>query len=219
MQGNFFSHDWPRLMTTANGTEITFYQPQIESFEKNILESRAAIMVKKPDTPEPIFGAVWIKAKILTDRDTRLISLDEVEVMNEKFPDQDPTKIEGLKKYLAAEIPKWELNITIDQLIASMESGKMSTGENFKSDPPEIIYVNHPAVLISIDGDPVVKKLEDTNFEYVINTPFFIIKDNREEAYFLKGGVLWYKSEKILNGWEWTDGVPKDLLKYVRLGA
>ncbi|MCK7517815.1 MAG: hypothetical protein MZV64_08950 [Ignavibacteriales bacterium] len=51
-----------------------------------------------------------------------------------KFPDQDSTKIEELKKFLAEEIPKWELDITIDQLIASLEQmTKAYTKENFKN--------------------------------------------------------------------------------------
>ena len=72
-----------------------------------------------------------------------MITLDEVVVTDAKFPDQDSTKIEELKKFLAEEIPKWELDITIDQLIASLEDDKGTTKENFKTDPPEIIHVTY----------------------------------------------------------------------------
>ena len=74
---NLFSEDWPKIIKHSSGTEITFYQPQIESFDKIYLESRAAIMIKAKKQNDPIFGAVWIKAKVLTDRDTRLISLED----------------------------------------------------------------------------------------------------------------------------------------------
>ena len=212
---NLLSEEWPKIIKHSSGTEITFYQPQIESFDKVTIESRAAIMINTPKQTDPIFGAVWVRAKVLTDRDTRLISLDEVVVTDAKFPDQDSTKIEELKKFLAEEIPTWELDITIDQLIASMDSDKGTSKENFKTDPPEIIHVTYPAALITIDGDPVFKKLEDTDFEFVINTPFFIIKDNWEEVYYLKGGVLWYKSENILDGYEFTTEIPDELIELV----
>jgi hypothetical protein len=212
---NLFSEDWPKIIKHSSGTEITFYQPQIESFDKIYLESRAAIMIKTKKQKDPIFGAVWIKAKVLTDRDTRLISLEDVVVTDAKFPNQDSTKIEELKKLLAKEIPTWKLNVTLDQLIASLETNNGSSKENFKTDPPEIIHVTYPAVLISIDGDPVLKKLEETNYEYVINSPFFIISDKKNNINYLKGGVLWYKSNNILDGWEFTQDVPEDLVNYI----
>jgi hypothetical protein len=144
-----------------------------------------------------------------------MITLDEVVVTDAKFPDQDSTKIEELKKFLSEEIPKWELDITIDQLIASLEDDKGTTKENFKTDPPEIIHVTTPSVLISIDGEAKFKKLEDTDFELVINTPFFIVKDNWEEMYYLKGGVLWYKSENIYDGYEFTKEIPDELIELI----
>ena len=117
--------------------------------------------------------------------------------------------------FLAEEIPTWELDITIDQLIASLESDKGSSKESFKTDPPEIIHVTYPAALITIDGEPKFKKLEDTDFEFVINTPFFIIKDNWEEIYYLKGGVLWYKAENIYDGYEFTDEIPDEIIEFI----
>ena len=141
---DIFSEDWPKIIKHSSGTEITFYQPQIESFDKIYLESRAAIMIKSKKQKDPIFGAVWIKAKVLTDRDTRLISLEDVVVTDAKFPNQDSTKIEELKIFLAKEIPTWELDVTIDQLIASLETNNGTSKENFKTDPPEIIHVTYP---------------------------------------------------------------------------
>ena len=212
---NLFPEDWPKIIKHSSGTEITFYQPQIESFDKIYLESRAAIMIKTNKQKDPIFGAVWVKAKVLTDRDTRLISLEDVVVTDAKFPDQDSTKVEELKRFLEKEIPTWKLDVTIDQLIASLESNNGKSKEKFKNDPPEIIHVTYPAVLISIDGEPVLKKLEETNYEYVINTPFFIISDKKNDINYLKGGVLWYKSKKLLDGWEFTTDVPEDLVKFI----
>lgn len=212
---HLFSQEWPKVMTHSSGTEVTIYQPEVESFDKILLGFRAAVMIKSPKQTDLVFGAVWVKTKILTDRDTRIISLDEVDVTDAKFPDQDSTKIEELKKFLSEEIPKWELDITIDQLIASLESGKESGKENFKNDPPEIIHVTTPSVLITIDGEAKFKKLEDTDFEMVINTPFFIVKDNWEEVYYLKGGVLWYKSENIYDGYEFTEEIPDELIEFI----
>ncbi len=208
-----FAEEWPKEMK-SRGTEITVYQPQIERFDQNNLEARAAVMITSDKLKDPVWGAVWIKAIVLTDRESREVELESAEVTDAKFPGQDTTKIAELKEFLAEEIPDWDIEVTMDDIIASVEAQK-SGDEKFGTDPPEIIHVKYPAVLITIDGQPVFKKLEKTPYEYVINTPFFIIKDKEEEMYYLKAGILWYEAEEIREEWEWTDDIPDDLLEYV----
>ncbi len=211
-----YSQNWPRVITNEKGVEATIYQPQIESFNKDIIQARSAVMIKMNKDAEPIFGAVWVKSRVMTDVDTRLITLDNVVILDAKFPNQDSSKVEKFKAYMVNEIPKWKFDITIDQLVASLDSSKVKTGDNYKNVPPDIIYVDYPAVLITIEGDPVLKKLQNTQYEYVINTPFFIISEPNNKTNYLKGGLLWYKSDDILKNWEWTDKVPSDLVKYVK---
>ena len=213
---SFSQDNWPRVITNDKGVEVTIYQPQIESFKKDILQARSAVMVKMNKDAEPVFGAVWVKARVMTDVDTRIISLEDVQVLDAKFPNQDSSKVKKLAASLSKEIPNWQFDITIDQLIAGMESDKVSSEGNFKNNPPDIIYVDYPAVLITIEGDPVLKKLENTSYEYVVNTPFFIINDPNNKTNYLKGGLLWYQSDDILKNWKWTDKVPSDLVKYVK---
>ena len=213
---SFSQENWPREITNDKGVEATIYQPQIESFKKDILQARSAVMVKMNKDSEPVFGAVWVKARVMTDVDTRLISLDDVVVLDAKFPNQDSSKVGKFKTYLAKEIPNWKFDITIDQLLASLDSVKTSSNENYKNLPPDIIFVDYPAVLITIEGDPVLKNLENTQYKYVINTPFFIVNDPKNNINYLKGGLLWYQSNEILKNWKWTNKVPSDLVKYVK---
>ena len=211
-----YSQNWPRVITDEKGLEATIYQPQIESFEKDIIQARSAIMVKMSKDADPIFGAIRVEARVMTDVDTRLISRTDVVVEVAKFPNHDSIQVKILEAQLSADIPKWRFDITTDQLIASLDSVKTSTNDKYKNVPPDIIYVDYPAVLITIEGDPVLKNLENTQYEYVINTPFFIVNDPKNKTNYLKGGLLWYKSDKILSGWEWTKTVPSDLENYVK---
>ena len=120
-----YSQNWPRVITGEKGVEATIYQPQIESFEKDIIQARSAVMIKMNKDAQPIFGAIWVKARVMTDVDTRMIALDDVVVLDAKFPNQDSTKVEQFKAYMTTEIPKWKFDITIDQLIASLDSSKV----------------------------------------------------------------------------------------------
>ena len=63
---------WPRDLKFGKGV-ITIYQPQIESFNKNKTEARAAIAVKIDDNA-PVFGAMWFTSRTMTDLDEHLVT-------------------------------------------------------------------------------------------------------------------------------------------------
>ena len=66
--------DWPRKIEVETGV-LTIYQPQPESFVGNTLKARAAISFVSKGEKEPIFGAMWVKATVETDRQARVIRL------------------------------------------------------------------------------------------------------------------------------------------------
>jgi hypothetical protein len=71
---------------SENGVITTLYQPQIESFQNNDLEGCLAVTIKVPEE-EMIFGALWFRARLLTDLDNRTVLLENMEIINTHFPD------------------------------------------------------------------------------------------------------------------------------------
>ena len=65
---------------------MALYQPQVDSYTEDLIEGRAAVSVTK-GAGEPIFGAVWISARLATDRDTRNVDILTVEVPTVRFPE------------------------------------------------------------------------------------------------------------------------------------
>ena len=61
---------WPREIVVPEG-KVVMYQPQADSFEDDLLTGRAAVSVTPTGQNEPVFGAVWMKSRVATDRDTR----------------------------------------------------------------------------------------------------------------------------------------------------
>ena len=60
--------DWPREITVSEGV-VVIYQPQPEKLDGDQLKVRAAVAVKFKGASEPVFGAVWLEARLETDRD------------------------------------------------------------------------------------------------------------------------------------------------------
>jgi hypothetical protein len=191
------------------------YQPQIESFEGDKLEARAAVMVKETDEAEPVFGAVWMDTRVSTDRENRTVSLVDVKVTNVKFPNLDSEKTDKLARLLERDMPTWDIAISLDALLAELDLVKKekASSERLKNDPPKIIYAPYPAVLVTIDGDPILREIDNTRYKYVMNTPFFIVQDTSSKRCYLKGGDYWYESKSITDGWEVTNDPPKDAVE------
>jgi hypothetical protein len=203
---------WPREIVLDKGTKITVYQPQPESLNGNKLVTREVVSVRKSKNEEPVFGVVWTEATISTNKDSRMATMDSINVTAIKFPDvEDQSKIESLSAILETEIPKWKLEIALDQIIATLEQEQEFKSEEFNTDPPEIIYRSEPTTLILIDGDPVVKMDDQLKMEKVLNTPFLIVKDPDGKKYYLYAGSFWYVSSEIMSGWTKSNALPASI--------
>lgn len=200
---NVFSQsEWPRVIKLDNGNTITMYQPQPEKLTGNLLITREVVSVKKDKNTEPVFGVVWTAAKLLTDKDTRMATLLEIKVTDLKFPDvKDSARIQALTTILESEMPKWELVVPLDEIVATLEEDQPNSTDELNTKAPEVIYKSEPTTLILIDGDPIIKKDEKLKMERVFNTPFLIVKSPDDKKFYLYAGKLWYSSASLASGW------------------
>ncbi|WP_167617009.1 hypothetical protein [Maribellus sediminis] len=207
---------WPREIKSGKYV-ITLYQPQLESLDQNILSGRMALSVKG-QKEELIFGALWFDAKLLTDLDKRTATLIDLQIPMVKFPDvEDESKLEDLKKLVINDLTSVEYVLSLDHIIADLEDAESAQvlSDNLNNDPPKIYYRSSPTVLVFIDGEPVLKKVENSNMQYVQNTPYLIIKNSG--TYYIKGGNYWYTNKQLVeDNWKTATSVPKDVEKLAR---
>ena len=203
---------WPQQLVSENGAEVLIYQPQVETFSGNSLEARAAVSVKSEATKNvPVFGAIWIQAKIDVDRDTRTAVIRDVDIGDIRFADASGDQMQDLADFIARQLESSNLRISVDQLLADLDAQSAEpTGSALKHDPPKIILSTKPAMLISIDGEPVLEKIEGSDYERVINTAFLIAKDGRD-YYLYAGSNAWFEARAVTGPWSRASGVPSDI--------
>jgi hypothetical protein len=204
---------WPKEIDQG-GYNVTLYQPQYDGFEQNILKGRMALSVQK-DTLAPVFGALFFKARLETDTEERTAVLEKLDIERILFPGyEDTVKIERFSKLLVEEIESWDVVMSLDRIIASLTEVEdlKELSVQLNNDPPDIYFRTAPSVLVTIDGDPILTDVEGADFQYVVNTPFFIVKD--KSKYYIKGGKYWYVSKDIDSGYEETTKVPNDIEKF-----
>jgi hypothetical protein len=208
--------EWPREIETPEG-KVVLYQPQIESFEGDNLSMRAALSVTVTGETAPVFGAVWTVARMLTDRETRTVELVDLDVTAIKFPDVEQADLDRISLLLETEIPKWDIVLSLDRLLAGLElvEQERAVSENLNTDPPKIIFVTTPTVLVLIDGEPQLKKIENTDLEYVVNTPFILVYSPSRKTYYLKGGEWWFAAQKVAGPWDHIESPPASVAEVV----
>jgi hypothetical protein len=205
---------WPKRFEHPKGI-VVMYQPQLEDFKDDKLTARAAVSVKTKEMKTPVFGAVWLSGRVRTDRDTRMATIDEVKVTDAKFPDAKPEQLEKLQTFLNTEMAGWSIPIALDRFLSALEVLEQEqTGDRgLKNDPPKIIFVSHPAVLVPLDGDPKLLPIPKSSLMRVANTPFLMLYDPQAKSYYLKGGEDWLAATDLKGPWKDSEQVPEAIKK------
>ena len=208
------AYEWPQEIDAPRATVI-IYQPQLESFEGDKLEARAAVSVTMKGDGEPVFGAVWFASRVATDREARTVTCLDVAVTAAKFPHAEPGELKKLTDLLEREIATWDIVLSLDQLLTALELAEkqQASAERVKNTPPKILFVTHPAVLILIDGTPELRKVDDSNLMRVVNTPSLIPFDPSSKRYYLLIGADWMSSADLEGGWKLTSDPPASVVE------
>ena len=206
---------WPREVVLDSGT-LTMYQPQVDTLKNDILTFRAAVSYKAGSGAEPVFGAAWFESRVEIDREERMVHMVSLTVTDTRFPDGAEHVKAEFDQVIKAGLPGWDVDFSLDDLLTSLEASEeqIAAANDLKMDPPEIIYRDQPAVLIILDGDPVLREIENSPYKAVINTPYPLIVDEKKKAYYLNAGKdVWYQASKATGPYSYVASPPAEIAK------
>jgi hypothetical protein len=212
--------NWPKEIDASNGGVITMYQPQPESLTGNKLSGRAAISYRKTANAEPIFGVAWFDAMLETNKNNRTAILESVKIVKSKFAESaSDESVEQITKLIEQDVPNWEMELSLDDIAATIKQEQHTKDASLKNDPPVILYKTKPTTLVLIDGEPKVKMDDQLKMERVMNSPFLLFKYPEDKKYYLYAGGFWYRSNSIKSGYTYVSSLPsplKDLDKQIK---
>ena len=76
---------WPREFKLSNAT-LLVYQPQINTWEGNLVDIRAAVGVKPTGSDQETFGVIWGTTRTQVDRVARMVILEDLTLTKSNFP-------------------------------------------------------------------------------------------------------------------------------------
>src|SRR5208283_573953 len=109
---------WPKEIDTDD-LHLVLYQPQVDSWKGNRLEARSAVISTLKGDSTDIFGTVSISARTEVDKETRLVSLEDIGVKEANFPSA-PSLQGKLRKAVRESVPSWPRTISLDRLLADL---------------------------------------------------------------------------------------------------
>ena len=207
--------DWPRTLPLEKGM-VTIYAPQVDDRTENIIHFRAALAYRATADSEPVFGAGWFESRVDIDSAARVVHPRDFKVIETRFPDGPVDVQSELSAALAVSSPGWNLDFSLDELETALQAAETET-QAVNTAPPQIVYRDHPALLISMDGDPVLREIKDSQFKAVINTPYPLIFNGKH--YYLNAAKdVWYRARKATGPYQYEARPPADIVTMVNAG-
>jgi len=208
------SLNWPKEIDSGD-TKILVYQPQLESLKGNELAVRAAVSVQKAGGAAPVFGGIWFSARLLTDRDQRSATPVDVRITASRFPNSPPEEAAELGRIVSSEVPKWRLTLSLDHLQSQLKlvTERNSAAQGLQNAPPRIVYRNHPALILTIEGEPAWRAVPGTSCRRISNSPFFVMEDPATATCYLRVAPFWWKASSAMGPWEPGESVPAEIEK------
>ena len=203
---------WPRTFD-SNGATISVYQPQLNSWNGNQLDAYAAIKIKVSGSDVTNYGVIWFTARTEVDKVNRTVTLAKFTLTKQNFP----TLINNGAAYTKAfqgGMP-WTESMPLDELETALATTSVDQQQKrvaVRNDPPRIIFSTTPAVLVSIDGKPVLRPSAE-GFLKVINTRALILADASQNTYYLALMDGWAEAKSIGGPWALAEAPPPALEK------
>jgi len=144
---------WPRDVKVDSGT-VTVYEPQVDSLKGDTLTGRAAVAYREKAGGEPVFSATWFTGKVNIDRDEGRVSYRTLEMTEVRFPKGYEKAEDEFTSVVQKSSASWNLTSSLEGLKTSLAASdtEAKAASELKNNPPAIIYRDHPALLIPIDG-------------------------------------------------------------------
>ena len=205
--------EWPRFYST-NGYEFAVYQPQISSWPGNQLDGRLVVAVRSAGSTNETYGVIFFQARTDIDKVNRLVTFEDFQITRADFPTQKGMQEQyrdlllSFQKHAVKVIPLDHLE-TVFAASADITKAKVQA---VKNDPPRIIYTTQPALLILVDGPPVLKE-HTGDYQRVINTRAILLLDKNPlfQRYYLYADSQWFSAPALAGPWTVAANPPPNI--------
>src|SRR5206468_6018204 len=202
---------WPRERY-QDGTRLIIYQPQVDDWKDfQQLTWRMAVSLT-PKSGKEVVGVVEIKGHTDIDNVAKVAIITNPQVTGTYFPSLDQATKEKMEQLFKSFVPS-TVSISLHRLIASVPKQEAPAGVQLNNEPPKIFVGYRPSILLSVDGEPSLSEVPNTNLKFVVNTQWPLFFDEGSSTYYLAVGQQWLTASSLDGRWSPTKKLPPDMSK------
>ncbi len=189
---------WPRGVDLGDA-QVLVYQPQVNSWTDNQLSFRAALAIKPSGAKAETFGVIFATTRTQVDKVLRTVTFENLKISKIDFPTL-PNRGAAYATELQTQFAASIRTISLDRLESSLAlAGIRPPTVVVQNNPPWIIVSYAPAILVPIDGAPVLKAVPNSPFQRVINTRALILLG--AQSFYIHVYDGWLQSSAITGPW------------------
>ncbi len=138
-------------------------------------------------------------------------------VLNTYFPSLPPATAAQMDQLFRTFVPPY-VNISLDRVVPYLPKPESVKSVELNNTPPAYLRQLRPAILLSIDGQPVFADLPHTNLKSAVNTTWPLFQDKSNSQYYLLVNNIWLTASDLQGPWSRTMKVPDDFKKLPNSG-
>ena len=198
--------EFPRTLSFPEGS-FTIYEPQIEDhagFTEATAWSAASF---RPTGGEPTFGAIRYKASMVVDREHRLVTVFDREILEIQFTELGEAEAAELEEILRGNIATEPETMPLDVVLGYVaDEAGADVSIEVSTEPPTILHASSPTMLVVLDGEPIKVPVEGGDgLSLVVNTNWDLFYSEKTGSYALLLGDAWLGAATLDGPWLATD--------------
>ena len=202
---------WPRKHVNPGATLIS-YQPQVDDWKDfTDITWRQAIALT-PTGGKQVVGAVTLSGTTSVDTDKHMVTIFGIQILHTYFPELDPDTSARMENLVKSFLPP-VVSISLERVVAYVPKPQSVKAINLRNDPPFIFVSYSPAILLAVDGEPVLAAIPNTKLKFVVNTQWPLFLETAKSQYYLLVGQRWLTAGDLHGPWSAAAKLPKDMEK------
>jgi hypothetical protein len=200
--------EWPQELMGGDGSTVLLYQPQVESWKNHkVLRARMAIAFRQMGTSSPTLGAAVLEGDTEPSTDVGAVRIYNLRIVEGRFPALTARDSDRVLNALRERMTKEDMIVSLERITAYLERAETALPPApLKSDPPRIFVSTKPAVLMILDGPPVMAPVPGTSLSYAVNTNWDLLRDGT--TYYLRHEQSWLTAPAPTGPWTPAASLP-----------
>ena len=201
---------YPRKVESDKGSMI-IHAPQVDAWRDfDTLDAWVAFEITRAGSDTTYIGSVRFEAATDTDIAAREVLLYDVNIVEMSIRGLDETSPEYrlAREAISAHSRKVPLDLVLEYLPQEMP---VTQGSKLNSEPPPIFYSARPAMLVSVDTEPMFVPVDDSGLQFLLNTNWDVLRVGDGGALYLCYQDAWLTARDLAGPWTWADSLPADL--------